>query len=96
MDKAGNFIGYLFSDNNNLSVNLVQEGFATMHFTADRSNYANQIKNAEDNAKKAKKKVWANYTGGEETEVGGEINQINMAHYLNLMMINYPLIYDLA
>lgn len=66
MDKAGNFIGFLFVDNSNMNVNLVQEGFATCHFTADRSAYGNQIKNAEDNAKKDKKKVWANYTEAEE------------------------------
>merc|ERR1711936_80786 len=28
MDKAGNFIGYLFVDNTNLSIHLVQEGYA--------------------------------------------------------------------
>ena len=42
-DKAGNFIGYLFCENSNLSVHLVTEGYATMHFTADRSNYCNQV-----------------------------------------------------
>ena len=42
-DKAGNFIGYLFCENQNLSVHLVAEGYATMHFTADRSNYCNQV-----------------------------------------------------
>jgi hypothetical protein len=36
MDKAGNFIGYLWVGGSNLSVHLVTEGFATMHFTADR------------------------------------------------------------
>jgi hypothetical protein len=36
MDKAGNFIGYLWVNGTNLSVHLVTEGFATMHFTADR------------------------------------------------------------
>jgi len=36
MDKAGNFIGYMWVDNNNMSVHLVQEGFASMHFTADK------------------------------------------------------------
>ena len=66
MDKAGNFIGYLFVDNTNLSVHLVQEGYASMHFTAERGGYANQIRNAEDNAKNAKRKIWANYTGEED------------------------------
>ena len=36
-EKYGScFLGYLFVDNNNMNVNLVQEGFATCHFTADR------------------------------------------------------------
>jgi len=60
-DKAGNFIGYLFCEATNLSVHLVTEGYASMHFTADRSNYCNQIQNAQDNAKKAKKRIWLNY-----------------------------------
>merc|ERR1712002_684077 len=61
IDKAGNFIGYLFCEGTNLSVHLVTEGYASMHFTADRSNYCNQIQNAQDNAKKAKKRIWLNY-----------------------------------
>merc|ERR1712098_62455 len=67
IDKAGNFIGYLFVDNTNLSVHLANEGFASMHFTAGRSPYANQIKNAEDNAKNAKRRIWTNYTEEEES-----------------------------
>jgi len=78
MDKAGNFIGYLFSDNTNLSVALVQEGFANMHFTADRSAYGNMIKNAEDNAKKEKKKIWANYSGEDESEAKEEIEAMTL------------------
>ena len=66
MDKAGNFIGYLFVDNTNLSLHLVQEGFASMHFTAEKSAYGNQIRNAEENAKNAKKRIWTNYAGEQE------------------------------
>ena len=36
-----------------------------MHFTADRGQYANQIKNTEDNVKSAEKKI-RNYYAGEE------------------------------
>merc|ERR1719471_2719126 len=57
MDKAGNCIGYLFVDNTNLSVHLVQEGFASMHFTAERGGYGNLIRTAEENAKNGKKKI---------------------------------------
>merc|ERR1712240_822330 len=57
MDKAGSFIGYLFVDNTNLSIHLVQEGFASMHFTAERGGYANQIRSAEEKDKDDKAKT---------------------------------------
>jgi len=72
MDKAGNFIGYLWVEGTNLSVHLVQEGYASMHFTADKAQYGNMIKNAEDNAKSAKKRIWTNYSGEEETAAAEE------------------------
>eukprot|EP00088_Acartia_fossae_P009398 TRINITY_DN1454_c0_g2_i3.p1 TRINITY_DN1454_c0_g2~~TRINITY_DN1454_c0_g2_i3.p1 ORF type:complete len:902 (-),score=331.27 TRINITY_DN1454_c0_g2_i3:535-3240(-) len=72
MDKAGNFIGYMWVDGKNLSQHLVQEGFASMHFTAEKSQWANMIKNAEDSAKSAKKRIWANYSGEEEKGVAEE------------------------
>jgi len=68
MDKAGNFIGYLWVDGKNLSVHLVQEGFASLHFTAEKSQYGNMIQNAQDSAKAAKSRIWANYTGEEDKE----------------------------
>lgn len=60
-DKGGNFIGWLFCDNSNVSVELVDQGFAAAHVTANNSNYGRQISNAEDNAKRRKDKRWANY-----------------------------------
>jgi len=61
MDKAGNFIGYMHVDGKNLSVCLVEEGLASMHFTAERSVHYSRIKNAEDQAKKTKKAMWEKY-----------------------------------
>jgi len=77
-DKAGNFIGYLFCEGTNLSIHLVTEGFASMHFTADRSNYCNQIQNAQDNAKAAKKRVWANYVEEADPVAVEEIDKKEM------------------
>ena len=57
MDKGGNFIGWLFVDGVNLSLSLVEQGLSKMHFTAERSNYARQIADAETNAKGTKLKV---------------------------------------
>jgi len=90
IDKAGNFIGYLFVDNTNLSLHLVQEAFASMHFTADRSPYANQIKNAEDNAKNAKKRIWTNYVPDDSVAVEEEekdaLNEDRKVNYTEVLV----------
>ena len=54
MDKGGNFIGWLFYDNTNLSVSLVEEGLAKVHFTAERSQFYTRLCAAEEKAKGAK------------------------------------------
>lgn len=91
MDKAGNFIGYLWVNSVNLSIHLVTEGFATMHFTADRSAYGGQIKTAEDSAKGQKKRIFANYTG-EENQVSRDeeelkiLNEERKVHYEKVLV----------
>lgn len=57
MDKAGNFIGWLWVDNHNLSVALVEAGLAIVHFTAERSEHYRALKAAEDNAKAERLRV---------------------------------------
>jgi staphylococcal nuclease domain-containing protein 1 len=57
MDKAGNFIGWLWVDSHNLSVALVEAGLATIHFSAERSEYYKALKAAEDKAKADRLKV---------------------------------------
>jgi len=61
MDKAGNFIGWLFVDGVNVSVSLVENGLARMHFSAENSQYYKQLEIAESNARKAKLGLWASY-----------------------------------
>ncbi|BFF99855.1 staphylococcal nuclease domain-containing protein 1 [Drosophila madeirensis] len=62
-DKAGSsVIGWLWTDTGaNLSVALVEEGLAEVHFSAEKSEYYRLLKSAEDRAKAAKKNIWANY-----------------------------------
>uniref|UniRef100_A0A1I7T3P5 Staphylococcal nuclease domain-containing protein 1 n=1 Tax=Caenorhabditis tropicalis TaxID=1561998 RepID=A0A1I7T3P5_9PELO len=74
-DKNGNFVGYLFvsPDGNtsrgiNLSEALLENGLATLHFTAERSAHYNALLAAENKAKKAKKNIWANYTEEQHQE----------------------------
>ena len=59
MDKGGNFIGWLFLDGVNHSVALVENGFAKVHFTAERSPFYNQLCTVEAKAKAAKMNVSA-------------------------------------
>ncbi|KAL1456475.1 hypothetical protein WDU94_001206 [Cyamophila willieti] len=61
MDKRGGMIGWMFVNGVNLSVELVDQGFARVHETAERSIYARQLKQAEERAKGLKLRRWENY-----------------------------------
>lgn len=76
MDKAGNFIGWLWIDGHNLSVALVEAGLATVHFTAERSEHYKALKAAEDNAKAARLRVWKDYVEENEEEKKIEEDQV--------------------
>ncbi|KAL7636680.1 UNVERIFIED_CONTAM: hypothetical protein RMT77_012429 [Armadillidium vulgare] len=66
MDKGGNFIGWLFFDNQNLSVKLVENGLSSVHSTAEGSKFSQVLTSAEQNAKKKKLNMWANYVEQEK------------------------------
>lgn len=69
MDKAGNFIGWLWIENENLSIALVEHGLASMHHTAETSEFARAIKTAEENAIKKRIGLWKDFVEAEkETE----------------------------
>eukprot|EP00118_Oscarella_pearsei_P025078 m.307457 g.307457 ORF g.307457 m.307457 type:complete len:902 (+) comp42308_c0_seq1:69-2774(+) len=76
MDKAGNFIGWLFVDGKNVSVSLVEEGMASVHFSAEKSKYGTVLYNAEAGPKSRREKIWEEYeepkpqeeTAGDEGE----------------------------
>jgi len=72
MDKGGNFIGWLWVDNHNHSVKLVEEGLSSVHFTAERSSHYRALTVAEEGAKAKKLRMWKNYTGEKEVKVVAE------------------------
>jgi staphylococcal nuclease domain-containing protein 1 len=76
-DKAGaSVIGWLWTDNNvNLSVALVEEGLASVHFSAEKSEHYRALKTAEDSAKTKRKNIWANYVEEVEVEKEPEIDE---------------------
>lgn len=70
-DKNGSsVIGWMWLENNvNLSVLLVEEGLAAVHFTAEKSEYFRILKAAEEQAKLAKKNRWANWVEPDPAEI---------------------------
>ncbi|KAJ1524901.1 hypothetical protein ONE63_009761 [Megalurothrips usitatus] len=69
MDRVGNYIGWLWVDNVNLSVSLVEDGYAKVHSSAEYSDHSRALKNAEDSAKARRIGVWKNYKEEDEQEV---------------------------
>lgn len=66
IDKGGNFIGHIFTeDGMNLSVGLIEAGYAAVHKTAYNSPYFTVLSTAEQKAKDKKLNRWKNFV--EET-----------------------------
>ncbi|KAJ7076400.1 hypothetical protein B0H15DRAFT_925222 [Mycena belliarum] len=63
LDKSGGFIGSLYlNKTDNAAVTLVKEGLATVHsFSADGLAWAQQLYDAEAEAKAAKRNIWKEY-----------------------------------
>ncbi len=62
IDKGGNFIGQLFTDDGiNLSVGLVEAGFASVYKSAQSSPYFTLLNNAELRAKEKRLNRWKSY-----------------------------------
>ncbi|CAD6197725.1 unnamed protein product [Caenorhabditis auriculariae] len=84
LDKSGNFVGYIFVSTDggrpqNLSELLLEQGLATLHFTAERSGHYNTLLSAENRAKAARKNIWANYTETEEVSEEAEVQKNDTA-----------------
>ncbi|XP_046390934.1 staphylococcal nuclease domain-containing protein 1 [Ischnura elegans] len=62
MDKAGNYIGWLWIEGQNLSVSLVEAGFASVYVASDHSDYYRALTEAEESARKARLRRWKDYT----------------------------------
>ncbi|XP_055606182.1 staphylococcal nuclease domain-containing protein 1 [Uranotaenia lowii] len=69
-DKAAtSVIGWLWTENNvNLSVALVEEGLASVHFTAEKTEHFRALSEAEARAKAKRKNIWKDYVEKVEDE----------------------------
>ncbi|XP_053683451.1 staphylococcal nuclease domain-containing protein 1 [Sabethes cyaneus] len=69
-DKAAtSVIGWLWTEGNvNLSVALVEEGLASVHFTAEKTEHYRALADAEARAKSKRKNIWKDYVEKTEDE----------------------------
>nr|CAG4651604.1 EOG090X01F7 [Triops cancriformis] len=86
MDKGGNFIGWLWVDGQNMSVTLVEEGLASVHFTAERSGHFRALQVAEENAKRRKIKRWANFVEKEEVKHEEDTSTERKTNYVTVVI----------
>uniref|UniRef100_H2ZBR1 Staphylococcal nuclease domain-containing protein n=2 Tax=Ciona savignyi TaxID=51511 RepID=H2ZBR1_CIOSA len=61
IDRAGNFIGWLFVEGINMSQLLLENGLSKLHFTAERSSFYRSLQSAEEKAKMQKMNIWSQY-----------------------------------
>ncbi|KAK3585672.1 hypothetical protein CHS0354_020238 [Potamilus streckersoni] len=85
IDKGGNFIGWLHVEGVNLSVALVENGLAKVHFTAERSPHYKTLLNAEERAKSAKKYIWSHHEEQSPVEVVEEPVE-RIVNYKNIII----------
>ncbi|KFM78204.1 Nuclease domain-containing protein 1, partial [Stegodyphus mimosarum] len=90
MDKAGNFIGWLWIDNINLSEALVKEGYAEIHSTAARSPYIRALQTAQEEAQKKKVKMWESHESFEPETKEEEVSE-RVVNYKKVMVTDVRL-----
>lgn len=68
-DKYGSLIAYANTQkHDNMSVLLCQEGFAKVHFSADRSIFGDILAESEQKAKEARKNIWTAWTPADDED----------------------------
>jgi staphylococcal nuclease domain-containing protein 1 len=72
MDKAGGLIGSLFVKTDkgwsNFAEQLLEQGYATVHFTAEKSKYYHKLLAAEKIAKDERRNLWKDYVEEEQVD----------------------------
>lgn len=66
MDKVGGFVGYLFVDKINVSIELVKQGLSKVHFSGQKGPYSSELQKAEENAQLSRLNIWKNWEAPKE------------------------------
>ena len=72
-DKQGGFIGTLYVNRESFAKTLVEEGLASVHaYSAEKSGNANELFQAEEKAKEARRGMWHDWDPAQEAAENGE------------------------
>lgn len=82
IDQAGNFFGSLFLNSKNFGITLLEMGYARINQSnVDYTNYANEYKAAEEEAKSKRIRIWANVQeqqSSDDSKASEESNQVRL------------------
>lgn len=72
-DKSGGFIGAMYANGQNVAVELVKEGLASVHEpSAEKLPFGRELTSAEEEAKSGRKGIWADFSGQVVQETSSE------------------------
>lgn len=57
-DRYGRLLGYIFLDNKNVNVKMVEEGYANVYVIPPNTKYETELRKAENEAKTADRRIW--------------------------------------
>jgi len=57
-DRYGRFLRYIFLNNNNINVEMLEEGYANVYVIPPNTKYENELRKAENEAKTANRGIW--------------------------------------
>ncbi|RSH91298.1 hypothetical protein EHS25_009597 [Saitozyma podzolica] len=84
-DKQGGFIGAMYANGVNVAVELVKEGLASVHtYSAEALPFGRELAAAEEEAKKNRKNLWADYTGEEVKATADDSSTALAPEYLDV------------
>ncbi|CAK4034872.1 probable transcriptional coactivator p100 [Lecanosticta acicola] len=78
-DKQGGFIGQLYVNRESFAKILVEEGLASVHaYSAEKSGNANELFNAEQKAKEARRNLWQDWDPSQDQEADGGAEYVDV------------------
>lgn len=87
VDKTGGFIGTMWCNGENVAVELLREGLASIHsYSAEGLPYSRELFDAEESAKKAHRNLWKEYEGEQQQVKTDDSGSALAPEYLDVIV----------